>query len=80
MVEIHCVVSGEVQNVAYRAYVQDAATELKVAGYARNLKDGTVEIVAQGEPTLLKEFVEHLHEGSQGRGGSGRMALGQKRT
>ena len=64
MVEIHCVVSGEVQNVAYRAYVQDAATELKVAGYARNLKDGTVEIVAQGEPTLLKEFVEHLHEGS----------------
>lgn len=64
MVEIHCIVSGHVQNVAYRVYVQDAATELELVGYARNLSDGTVEVVAQGSQDVLKEFVEYLHEGS----------------
>ena len=64
MVEIHCVVSGNVQGVAYRAYVQDSATELKIVGYARNLPDGTVEVVAQGSQDVLKEFAEYLHEGS----------------
>lgn len=62
--EIYCVVSGRVQGVAYRAYVQDSATELGVAGYTRNLSDGTVEIVAQGDTATLKSFIEYLHEGS----------------
>lgn len=57
-------VSGKVQAVAYRAYVEVSATELGLTGYIRNLSDGTVEVVAQGDPTTLKEFVEHLHEGS----------------
>lgn len=64
MVEMHCIVSGKVQAVAYRAYVEDAAEELGLCGYARNLPDGTVEVVAQGDPQALKEFVEYLHEGS----------------
>jgi acylphosphatase len=64
MVEIHCVVSGKVQAVAYRTYVQDSATNLKITGYVKNLADGTVEVVAQGAPDLLKEFVEYLNEGS----------------
>ena len=64
MVEIHCVVTGKVQGVAYRAYVQEAATELGLVGYAKNQPDGSVLIVAQGEPDTLKAFVEHLHEGS----------------
>jgi acylphosphatase len=64
MTEIHCVVSGKVQGVCYRVYVQDAATELELTGLVRNLPDGTVEVVAQGEPDTLKEFVEYLHEGS----------------
>jgi acylphosphatase len=64
MVEIHCVVSGKVQAVAYRTYVQESATTLKIIGYVKNLDDGTVEVVAQGSPDLLKEFVEYLNEGS----------------
>ena len=64
MVEMYCVVSGRVQNVAYRVYAQDAATELEVFGWVRNLSDGTVEVVAQGSPDILKDFVEYLHEGS----------------
>lgn len=64
MVEIHCSISGKVQGVAYRAYVQDAATELELCGYVRNLEDRTVEVVAQGDPAALKSFIEYLHEGS----------------
>lgn len=64
MHEIYCVVSGVVQGVAYRAYVQDSATDLGLVGQVRNLSDGTVEVFAQGDRDLLKDFVEYLHEGS----------------
>lgn len=57
-------VNGKVQGVAYRYYVQDAATELGVAGWVRNLPDGTVEVLAQADGDTLKEFIEYLHEGS----------------
>jgi acylphosphatase len=64
MVEIYCVVTGKVQGVAYRAYVQEAATELDIVGYAKNHSNGSVVVVAQGSPDVLKDFVEYLHEGS----------------
>lgn len=64
MVEIQCIVSGRVQGVAYRTYVQESATELELVGYVKNLSDGTVSVVAQGSPDVLKTFVEYLHEGS----------------
>jgi len=64
MQEMYAIVSGRVQNVAYRVYVQDAASELGVVGWIRNLTNGTVEIVAQGTTDILKELVEYLHEGS----------------
>ncbi|MCA9358280.1 acylphosphatase [Candidatus Kaiserbacteria bacterium] len=64
MIEIHCVVTGQVQGVAYRAYAQESATELGLVGYVKNKPDGTVFVVAQGEPDALKSFVEYLHEGS----------------
>lgn len=64
MVEIYCVVTGKVQGVAYRAYVQEAAVELELVGYVKNLPDSSVCVVAQGAPEMLKNFVEYLHEGS----------------
>ncbi|MCA9360570.1 acylphosphatase [Candidatus Nomurabacteria bacterium] len=64
MVEMHCIVIGKVQGVSYRTYVQDSATELKLVGFIRNMSDGSVEVVAQGAPDTLKDFVEYLHEGS----------------
>lgn len=64
MVEIKCLITGKVQGVAYRAYVQDSATELELTGYVRNNQDGTVTVCAQGTPDILKSFVEYLHEGS----------------
>jgi acylphosphatase len=64
MIELQAVVTGKVQGVMYRAYVQEAATTLGLVGYAKNLQDGTVYVVAQGLPDVLKEFVEYLNEGS----------------
>ncbi len=64
MIEMYAVVSGKVQGVMYRAYVQEAATNLGITGYTKNAPDGTVLILAQGMPEVLKEFVEYLYEGS----------------
>lgn len=64
MIEMNCVITGKVQNVAYRAYVQDAADELGVVGWVKNMSDGSVLVCAQGMGDVLKEFVEYLHEGS----------------
>lgn len=64
MVEIYCIVSGKVQNVSYRDYVQVSAGELGLSGWVKNEPDGTVAVCAQGLPDQLKDFVEYLHEGS----------------
>ena len=64
MIRLVATVSGQVQGVFYRAYVQDAATELGLVGTVQNKSDGTVLVVAEGAPETLKELVEYLHEGS----------------
>ncbi len=64
MMEIYCIVSGQVQGVRYRDYAQVSANGLGLSGWVRNLPDGSVEVCVQGLPDTLKEFVEYLHEGS----------------
>ncbi len=61
---MYAVVSGKVQGVRYRTYVQESATELGLVGTVKNLQNGTVEVIAQGFPDELKNFVEFLNEGS----------------
>ena len=61
---MNCVITGKVQGVAYRAYAQDSADSLGLTGWIKNMADGSVVVCAQGEPDLLKQFVEYLHEGS----------------
>ena len=64
VIEMHCIISGKVQNVRYRDYAQVSAGKLGVTGWVQNVSDGTVMVCAQGLPDTLKEFVEYLHEGS----------------
>lgn len=64
MTEIYCIITGDVQRVGFRAYAQDSATDLKIVGYVKNQPDGSVVVVAQGYPDVLKEYVEYLNEGS----------------
>lgn len=59
-----CLVSGRVQGVFYRASAQQRARELSLRGYARNLPDGRVEVLACGEPAAVEAFVGWLWTGS----------------
>jgi len=57
------VVSGVVQGVGFRWSARERATALGVAGYARNLVDGTVEVEAEGEATAVEDFLAWLSSG-----------------
>jgi acylphosphatase len=57
-------VSGRVQGVFYRATCVRKAEELGITGYARNLPDGRVEVLACGADSAVREFVAWLWEGS----------------
>jgi acylphosphatase len=59
-----CLVSGRVQGVFYRATAAQRARELGVRGYARNLPDGRVEVLACGESAAVQAFLEWLWIGS----------------
>ncbi|WP_232818179.1 acylphosphatase [Zobellella maritima] len=56
-------VSGLVQGVGFRYYTQRQAEILGVSGYARNLADGRVEVVAEGEQHNVQQMVDWLEQG-----------------
>lgn len=56
-------VSGTVQGVGYRSYVLRRARDLGLSGYAENLSDGRVEVVAEGEAAALERLLHWLHRG-----------------
>ena len=53
---IHCLVSGRVQGVFYRASTQQQAMRLKLSGWVKNRNDGKVELIACGDVSALQEF------------------------
>jgi acylphosphatase len=59
-----CLVAGRVQGVFYRGTAARRAQELAVRGYARNLADGRVEVLACGEEESVRTFVSWLWTGS----------------
>jgi len=58
-----CFVAGRVQGVFYRASARQRAAELGVAGYARNLADGRVEVLACGAREAVEAFCGWLWQG-----------------
>lgn len=56
-------VSGTVQGVSFRFYTQCEAEKLGVRGYARNLPDGRVEVLAEGEAAKVRQLVNWLRQG-----------------
>ncbi len=59
-----CLVSGRVQGVFYRATARERARELGLRGYARNLADGRVEVLACGDQASVDAFVGWLWTGA----------------
>ena len=60
---MRCRVTGRVQGVFFRASAQRRAQGLGVVGYARNLADGSVEVLAIGPPAALEELRAWLAAG-----------------
>jgi acylphosphatase len=60
---VHVFVSGRVQGVAYRYFVERRAADIPVTGWVRNLRDGRVEIMAEGEKADLESFLGFLRQG-----------------
>jgi acylphosphatase len=58
--QARAVFSGKVQGVGFRYTAREIAGELGLAGWVRNLADGSVEIVAEGERELVQQFLERL--------------------
>jgi len=58
-----CLVAGRVQGVFYRASTQSRARALCVTGYARNLSDGRVEVLACGTPDSVRALCDWLWHG-----------------
>lgn len=56
-------VSGHVQGVFFRASTREQALRLGLRGYARNLPDGRVEVLAVGEADAIDALARWLHEG-----------------
>ena len=57
---------GRVQGVGFRYTAQHVAGKFPVAGYVRNLPDGSVELVAEGEATEVEAFLQTLARGLEG--------------
>ncbi len=63
---VHVFVSGEVQGVNFRQAIADKANEQGVAGWVRNLPDGSVELEAEGNPGAVDEFLAWSRRGPIG--------------
>ncbi len=62
--QVKVIVSGRVQGVFYRDNTRQAALETGVAGYVKNLANGSVEAVFQGEPEKVDQMIAWCRKGS----------------
>ncbi len=66
MVRCHLWVRGAVQGVGFRLFAERAARRRGLAGLARNLADGRVEIIAEGPASAVEAFVADVRRGPSG--------------
>jgi acylphosphatase len=66
-------VRGRVQNVGFRWWTRSRALELGLVGHARNLRDGRVEVNAQGSPEALRSLCAQLQPDDAPSGRPGRV-------
>jgi acylphosphatase len=64
MKRLHAIVEGRVQGVFFRDFVREQAERMQVTGWVRNLPDGTVEVLAEGEDDAIAYFLAMLSRGS----------------
>ena len=60
---LHAFVEGYVQGVGYRFFCMQNAYVFGLSGWVRNLNNGEVEVLAEGERGNLEKYLEALHQG-----------------
>ena len=60
---IRAVVFGQVQDVYFRTHAEAEGTKLKLTGWVRNLTDGSVEVVMEGEEENINTMIQWLRHG-----------------
>ncbi|MFZ1745832.1 MAG: acylphosphatase [Nitrospirales bacterium] len=63
IVRVHAHVSGKVQGVGFRAFVQMQANKMALHGWVRNRAEGGVELEVEGPQASVHTFLEALHKG-----------------
>ncbi len=63
-IRAHVFVTGRVQGVYFRATTRETAREKGVDGWVKNLDDGRVEAVFEGEKQAVEAMIEWCHTGS----------------
>ena len=63
---LHALVSGYVQGVGFRAYVEDRANFLGLTGWVRNTRAGDVEVTTEGPRSALDILLAALRKGPRG--------------
>ena len=63
MKRMHVIISGRVQGVSFRAYTRETAVALKLTGWVRNLHDGSVETVFEGEDKNVESMLAWCRRG-----------------
>ena len=60
---LHIRITGRVQGVGFRDFVRRSAEKYGIRGYAKNLANGDVEVLAEGNKVALDEFLRLLKQG-----------------
>jgi acylphosphatase len=63
MVQFEIKITGRVQGVGFRYFVQKRASEFNIKGWVKNTRDGGVLVMAQGYEKDVETFLEHLRIG-----------------
>jgi len=63
LVRAHLRIYGRVQGVFFRSTMREVALELGVNGWVRNMPDGSVEAVVEGEREKVEELIKWAHRG-----------------
>ncbi len=63
---MHAWIDGHVQGVGFRYFVRESAAALPITGWVRNLHDGRVELVAEGERGVLEKLLNGVRQGPRG--------------
>lgn len=62
-IAVHCIITGRVQGVWYRAWTEKEATALGLDGWVRNLPDGSVEALFCGPETTVRDMIGRCRSG-----------------